>query len=211
MNIYIKIILLLLFSYLVGSFPSGYVFYRIKTGKDIRKQGLRKNIGATNVFIEGGASLGMLTVIFDLAKGAVPVIISRYIFGNSTLGGELIMISSGICAILGHVFPVYIGFKGGTGLATSIGALIGIIPETVISFLVVFLLLTPIIKRPAFLGMILVIILPGVSYIFGYSKLIIGITFVMAVMYTAVSINHIGTMLRGGEYKEVREKLDMLE
>jgi len=211
MQIYFKIIIVFAAAYLIGSFPSGYVFFRLKTGKDIRNVGLRKNIGATNVFIEGGPMIGMLTVIFDLAKGVIPVIIAKYVFDNVSLSGQLIMITSGIIAILGHVFPIYIGFKGGTGLATSIGALIGIIPEIVISFLVLFLVATPLIKRPAFFGMMLMVLMPFYALLLGYSRLILGITSVMAIMYIAISLNHIGSMLRGDEYKEVREKLDMLE
>ncbi len=203
MKTYIYYALLITIAYLIGAFPSGYIFYKLKTGKDIRKIGLRKNIGTTNVFVNGGVFLGIITMVFDIAKGAVPVLIVRQLTGSH----EVIMIFAAVLAVVGHVFPIYIGFKGGTGLATSVGALVALMPVLMVSYAVLFLIITPTIKRPAFLGLILMLIMPVYSYMLGYSPLLIGISTVMGVMYLLVSLNHIGSMLKGSEYKEVMSRL----
>ena len=197
MKTYIYYALLITIAYLIGAFPSGYIFYKLKTGKDIRKIGLRKNIGTTNVFVNGGVFLGIITMVFDIAKGAVPVLIVRQLTGSH----EVIMIFAAVLAVVGH------GFKGGTGLATSVGALVALMPVLVVSYAVLFLIITPTIKRPAFLGLILMLIMPVYSYMLGYSPLLIGISTVMGVMYLLVSLNHIGSMLKGSEYKEVMSRL----
>ncbi len=186
-------------SYFVGSFPSGYLVYKIKTGRDIRKEGLRKNTGATNVFLVGGVIPGIITLILDIAKGTIPVLIINYLTG----GNEIIMIFGGVMAIVGHVFPIFIGFKGGTGLATAMGALLALMPGIIISYTAIFLIVTPIIKRPSLLGLILMTIIPLFSYMLGYSKLIVGIATVMGLMYFIISLNHLKSMIKGNEYKEV--------
>lgn len=199
MRTYIYYSVLLTVSYLIGAFPSGYIFYKMKTGKDIRKIGLRKNIGTTNVFVNGGIKVGVATLICDIAKGTVPVLLIKYITG----GHEVLMIFAAVFAVLGHVFPIYIGFRGGTGLATSMGALIALMPALLLTYAVIFLVVTPLIKRPSLLGLILMIIMPFYSHMLGYSKLLIGISTVMGIMYLLVSLNHIKSMLKGNEYKEV--------
>ncbi|MGE3063880.1 MAG: glycerol-3-phosphate acyltransferase, partial [bacterium] len=75
----LKLLSLFLLSYLFGSFPSGYLFFKIKTGGDIRQHGQRKNIGATNAFLEGGFRVGALTAVFDILKGLIPVVIARHV------------------------------------------------------------------------------------------------------------------------------------
>ena len=107
-----------LISYLFGSIPFGYLFTKILLKKDIRNVG-SGNIGATNVLRTGNKSLGYLTLILDIAKAIAPVI---YVKLNYP---DLIYISA-LCAFLGHLFPVWLKFKGGKGVATFIGILISI-------------------------------------------------------------------------------------
>ncbi|MDY6788301.1 MAG: glycerol-3-phosphate acyltransferase [candidate division WOR-3 bacterium] len=202
MNQIVRYLSILVVSYLIGAFPSGYVFYKLNTGKDIRDIGLRKNMGSTNVFVNGGVLLGTLTLIFDISKGAVPVLIAGILTGS-----EFFMILCGAAAILGHVFPVYIGFRGGTGLATSLGALITLIPGIMITYAVIFAVLTPVVKRPAFIGLILMVLIPFVSYMLGYSMLITGICTLMGICYAGISMTHIESMLRGDEYQQVMKIL----
>ncbi len=202
MTKYFIYITYLVICYLIGAFPSGYIFYKIKTGRDIREEGSRKNIGTTNVFVCGGVFIGIITMVFDIIKGFLPVLIGQFYFHN-----QLLAIFGGIIAVVGHVFPVYIGFRGGTGLATSMGALIALIPQVMGSFLITFLVVTPILKRPALLGMILMIIMPFYAYILGYSPLMVGVCSLMAIGYVVISVNHIGDMLKGKEYKEVMSLL----
>ena len=107
-----------LISYLFGSIPFGYLFTKILLKKDIRSVG-SGNIGATNVLRTGNKSLGYLTLILDIAKAVVPVIFIKFNYPN------LVYISA-LCAFLGHLFPIWLKFKGGKGVATFVGILISI-------------------------------------------------------------------------------------
>jgi len=126
------------FSYLLGSIPFGLV-YSLARGVDIRKVG-SKNIGATNVSRQFGFALGFVPVfILDLAKGAIPV----YLAGNfihTIAGRDGIMVLAGVSAIAGHMFPVYLGFRGGKGVATALGVFILIAPFEIAACLPVFIL-----------------------------------------------------------------------
>ena len=105
-------------SYLMGSIPFGLILTKIFLNKDIRDVG-SGNIGATNVLRTGNKLIGYSTLIFDIAKAVVPVI---YVKINYP---DLIYIAS-LCAFLGHVFPVWLKFKGGKGVATYVGILFSI-------------------------------------------------------------------------------------
>ena len=107
-----------LISYLFGSIPFGYLFTKILLKKDIRDVG-SGNIGATNVLRTGNKSLGYLTLILDIAKAVVPVIYIRLNYP------DLIYLAA-LCAFLGHLFPIWLKFKGGKGVATFVGILISI-------------------------------------------------------------------------------------
>jgi glycerol-3-phosphate acyltransferase PlsY len=115
-------------AYLLGAVPFGLLVARIK-GIDIRKVG-SGNIGATNVFRSVGKGLGILTFTLDVAKGYVPAKVFPWVAGlagmdvdHSTMG-----VACGLLAVAGHNWPVYLGFKGGKGIATSAGALLGFAP-----------------------------------------------------------------------------------
>ena len=105
-------------SYLMGSIPFGLILTKIFLNKDIRKIG-SGNIGATNALRTGNKLIGYSTLIFDIAKAVVPVI---YVKINYP---DLIYIAS-LCAFLGHVFPIWLKFKGGKGVATYVGILFSI-------------------------------------------------------------------------------------
>ena len=111
----VEILYIFLLSYLSGSIPFGLVFTKIFLNKDIRKIG-SKNIGATNVFRTGNKVIAVLTLLLDIFKGVVPIIITSYYFQN-------LIYLSGLMAFLGHIFPVWLKFKGGKGIATYLGIL----------------------------------------------------------------------------------------
>ena len=110
-----EIIIVALFSYLLGSIPFGLIFTKIFSNKDIRSIG-SGNIGATNVLRTGNKFLAIITLIFDISKGYAPVVFTFYYFQ------ELIYLSC-IMTFLGHVFPIWLKFKGGKGVATYLGIL----------------------------------------------------------------------------------------
>jgi len=118
-------ILCLLASYLLGAIPFGLVVSR-GSGIDIRTQGSR-NIGATNVARLLGKKMGALTLGLDLLKGFVPMFFAALLVGDAPRR-DLIVALCGAATVLGHMFPVYLGFKGGKGVATGAGMLLGLAP-----------------------------------------------------------------------------------
>jgi len=125
------------YSYLLGSIPFGYILVRTFRGQDVRQTG-SGNIGATNVSRTSPA-LGGLTLILDALKGISAVTITRLLFpGHNALLG-----AAAFFAIVGHMFPVWLGFRGGKGVATGLGAFIILTPKTILVmvgiFVVVFL------------------------------------------------------------------------
>lgn len=111
----------ILAGYLIGSIPFGLVLTRIAGLGDIRATG-SGNIGATNVLRTGRKDIAAATLILDGGKGAAAALLFQY------LGGETVGLIAGFSAVIGHNFPVWIGFKGGKGVATSIGVLLAVAP-----------------------------------------------------------------------------------
>ena len=119
----LNIILPIIIGYLIGSIPFGVIAGKLKK-IDIRKIG-SGNIGATNIYRTLGTAPAMAVFILDLLKGAFAVYIAQAMVPVS----PAIIVVSGIAAIIGHMYPVYIGFKGGKGSATGLGVLLGITPD----------------------------------------------------------------------------------
>jgi len=112
------IIYVFVYSYLLGSIPFGLIITKIFLGKDIRKVG-SGNIGTTNVLRTGKKSLAAATLLFDVLKGYFSILITYNYFN------DLIYLSALICFI-GHIFPIWLKFKGGKGVATYLGVILGI-------------------------------------------------------------------------------------
>ena len=125
-----KIILAGLIGYLLGCIPSGVLISKIYGVRDIRKHG-SGNSGTTNVLRTLGWLPSALTLVCDCLKGYAACLIGKQ------LGGDAAMLVGGLCAILGHDFPVFMGFKGGKGIATSLGLIIAINPWLALALLVV--------------------------------------------------------------------------
>lgn len=119
-------ILFLTTTYLIAAIPFGLLLTKIFIDKDIRKEG-SKNIGATNVTRIAGKKLGLATLILDASKGAIMIIIARIIFKNAQ-NLELILILSAGIAVIAHIYPIYLKFKGGKGVATTIAVIIALNP-----------------------------------------------------------------------------------
>ena len=113
-----EIFLIGIISYLMGSIPFGFILTKIFLKKDIREIG-SGNIGATNALRTGNKTIGYLTLILDILKAIIPVLYVKFFFQES------IYISS-LCAFLGHVFPIWLKFRGGKGVATYVGILFSI-------------------------------------------------------------------------------------
>lgn len=135
-------------AYLLGSIPFGLVLTRLFTSIDIRKSG-SGNIGATNVRRMAGNLLGLLTLLGDVLKGALPVLLSMALFrGESPELAEAVTACVAVAAFAGHLFPVYLGFKtGGKGVATALGGYLVIAPLAVLLCLVFFVGVVKITRR----------------------------------------------------------------
>ena len=133
-------IFIALFGYLLGSVPTGLILTKLFSKVDPRKAG-SENIGATNIFRTAGKSLGILTLVGDVAKGMIPTVIAMYwILGDQWgLSRHAWIAIAGLSAFLGHVFPIFLGFKGGKGVATALGVYLPISTISVVIECFIFL------------------------------------------------------------------------
>lgn len=119
-------------AYLIGSIPFSYLIVKLVAHKDVRRVG-SGNVGATNAMRAAGKKAGVIALLLDLAKGIVAVLIARRIGAPPVLVG-----AAAVAAMLGHCYPVWLGFQGGKGVATSAGALGALAPSALILALAAF-------------------------------------------------------------------------
>jgi glycerol-3-phosphate acyltransferase PlsY len=128
---------LLLAAYLFGAIPFGLLLGKYVGGVDVRAAG-SGNIGATNVARSAGKVLGLVTLLLDAAKGATPVLVARHVLDQPVE----VVAAAGVAAVVGHVFPIYLRFKGGKGVATGLGVFLALSPlatlAAALAFAVVF-------------------------------------------------------------------------
>ncbi|MGH9540188.1 MAG: glycerol-3-phosphate 1-O-acyltransferase PlsY [Terriglobales bacterium] len=134
-------------SYLLGSIPFGFILVRIFRGQDVRQSG-SGNIGATNV-ARSSPVLGVLTLVLDALKGVTAVALSRALFPGQSLVASV----AAVFAIVGHMFPVWLKFRGGKGVATGLGSFALLAPKTVLAVTGV-LVIVVIVSRQVSLGSI---------------------------------------------------------
>ena len=120
-------------AYLLGSIPFGYLLVRMFRNEDIRAQG-SGNIGATNVARSGAKGLGLATLLLDLGKAYAAVVIAQHLGG----GNYDLEVAAAVAAVLGHVFPVWLGFKGGKGVASALGVFLALTWPSAVGILLVF-------------------------------------------------------------------------
>lgn len=120
-------------SYLLGTIPFGYLLVRIFRGQDVRQMG-SGNIGATNVS-RTSPLLGVLTLVLDGLKGVAAVVITRSLFP----GQPFLLSAAAVFAIIGHMFPLWLSFRGGKGVATGLGGFAMLVPKTVLMMVGIFI------------------------------------------------------------------------
>ena len=134
-------------AYLLGSIPFGYLLVRIFRKQDIRATG-SGNIGATNVARSGAKGLGILTLILDALKGFVAVVLAQHIAAPYGFPQAYdIAVAAALAAVLGHCFPVWLGFRGGKGVATALGVFFALVPLTTVLYLLAVFLVIVLITR----------------------------------------------------------------
>jgi len=140
----LSIIAIIILSYLLGSCPFSIIISKIWRGIDIRDHG-SKSAGFTNVYRIMGPLPAVIVLVLDIAKGMTAVLlITQIVFNSVSLSLIDLKILAGVFVILGHVFPIFAGFKGGKGIAAGLGALLSIIPLEVVLALILFVLIVAI-------------------------------------------------------------------
>lgn len=172
-----KVIIIVIISYLIGCFSSGYYVGKLFKKVDIRTQG-SGNAGATNVVRVMGKRLGVLTFLLDFSKGIIAVLIGYWIMGYN---GGLVAV---IFVVIGHDWPINLGFRGGKGIATTIGGLAVLnFPIALVS--VIFGVIVALISKYVSLGSILfLIVIPILSLILktNYSNLFLIATIILSII-----------------------------
>ena len=170
MTIPSTIIGVLVLAYLLGSIPFGLLFSRMGGLGDIRETG-SGNIGATNVLRSGNKLLAALTLLTDAAKGSVAIFIALDLVGFPAAYW------AGLAALLGHIFPVWLGFKGGKGVAVFIGTGIVLSPLPGLSMLSVWLLVALIFRRSSLAALVATLSVPLYMAVLGeiYGALVVGV------------------------------------
>ena len=210
-SIYITVAVI---SYLFGSIPFGYILVRAFTGSDVRDQG-SGNIGATNVARTGRKGLAITTLLLDALKGFIPVYLiheaAKSIFSHGPSGylltsGDVRLLGAlaALCAISGHMYPVWLKFKGGKGVATGLGVFVALAPKAVLVVLAVFVLIVAI-TRYVSLGSIIAAILFPVSFFFldrqQASPLVMTMISAVSLLIVWKHRQNIGRLVSGNENK----------
>lgn len=136
-------LLVVLLAYLIGSIPFGYVIVKLREGGDVRQTG-SGGTGATNVSRRAGKAAGVLTLVLDALKGATAVLFARVMLGGPSQSGGALnakwwIAAAAIAAIAGHIFPVWLGFRGGKGVATGVGVFFMLAPFALLCAGIVFI------------------------------------------------------------------------
>lgn len=182
--------------YLLGAIPFGLVIGKL-VGADVRKEG-SKNIGATNVSRVLGKKLGFLTLVCDCLKSVIPMVLAASILpegGNK----ELIVAITGVMAVIGHMFPVYLGFRGGKGVATGLGVFLYLSPVAIAISLLVFVGSVALSGFVSVGSLLASGLIPLWLYFLGASKLTISAAAVVALLIWIKHHENIGRLLRGEE------------
>jgi len=172
-----EIFLVFLLSYISGSIPFGLILTKLFLNKDIRKIG-SKNIGATNVLRTGNKFIAGLTLSLDIFKGVAPILITNYYFPN-------LIYLSGLMAFLGHIFPVWLKFKGGKGIATYLGIIFALSLKLGLFFCLSWILIAFITKYSSLSSIVSALVIFLVSFLENNFELnlFLFITFVI-ILYT---------------------------
>jgi glycerol-3-phosphate acyltransferase PlsY len=182
-----------LIGYVCGSIPFGLLLTRAAGLGDVRSIG-SGNIGATNVLRTGNKKIAALTLFLDGLKGAVPVLLLTY-FGTPEAG-----MIAGLAAMAGHIFPLWLGFKGGKGVATSLGVLFGLFWPLGLIFASLWLALAFAFRMSSVAGLVTSALTPLWAYLLGRPDLVLP-TALIAVAIWLMHRTNIGRLLKGEEPK----------
>ncbi len=185
----------LVVGYLLGSIPFGIVLTKLSGGPDLRSIG-SGNIGATNVLRTGNKKLAALTLLGDMLKGTAAVLVGFY-----ALGGPQAALVAGLGAFLGHLFPVWIGFRGGKGVATYLGILIGLAWPVALAFAAIWLCVAKLSKYSSLAALVASVLTPLLLWFWIGDRRAALLMAVLAVLLWFMHRTNISRLLSGGEGK----------
>jgi acyl phosphate:glycerol-3-phosphate acyltransferase len=190
-------------AYLFGSIPFGYLLVRAFLKEDIRSKG-SGNIGATNVVRSGNKGLGALTFLLDACKGFLAVWLTQFVPAGPGVSRQNLLAVAALFAILGHIYTVWLRFKGGKGVATAFGVFLAIAPLAALASLGVFVVIFLLSKYVSLASILAAAALPCFALWFrhaAYGSWLVGVLFLSAVIVIAKHHQNIGRLIHGTEYR----------
>jgi acyl phosphate:glycerol-3-phosphate acyltransferase len=190
------ILMVAAFSYLLGSIPFGYILISIFRGEDVRQTG-SGNIGATNV-ARSSPGLGILTLVLDALKGLTAVLATQALFPGQTLLAGI----AALFAILGHMFSIWLKFRGGKGVATGLGSFAVIAPKAILVMVCVFIVLVLAFRYVSLASVVGVALFPVLACLldgYGHASQMLAIMIVVSVLIIAKHHENIRRLLAGSE------------
>ena len=184
--------------YFFGSIPFAYILPKIFGLGDIRKLG-SGNVGATNVLRAGNKLLAIIVLAFDIIKGFAPLFILKNYYHNEL--SEIIILFIGSAAILGHIFPIWLKFKGGKGVATYIGFLFAINYIFGIIFIITWLLIALLKKYSSLASITSLVLLPFFVMLFSYEKNLIYLLILINLIIISKHYSNIYRLINKSETK----------
>ncbi|HBF32651.1 glycerol-3-phosphate 1-O-acyltransferase PlsY [Rhizobium sp.] len=183
--------------YLLGSIPFGLILTRMAGLGDVRKIG-SGNIGATNVLRTGNKKLAAATLLLDAFKATAAVLIAQKLYGTDAI--HLPGLLGGFAAFIGHLFPIWLGFKGGKGVATYLGVLLGVFPAMVLVFAIVWLSIAKLSRYSSLSALVATLVIPVVLWLIGQPEAAL-VTAAMTVITWAKHKANIERLISGTEGK----------
>ncbi len=193
-------------AYLLGSIPFGYVLVRLIRKEDIRSKG-SGNIGATNVIRSGAKGLGALTFLLDALKGYVAVLAGAWILhvpGFNGISLQNAMALAALCAILGHIYTVWLGFKGGKGVATALGVFIALAWLPALAGLGIFIVVFALSRYVSLASILAAVAFPVFAFVLphnAYTQLLAAVILIVPFIVICKHHQNIQRLLRGTEYR----------
>lgn len=188
-------LLLILCAYLLGSVPTGLLLARVFGGVDIRTKG-SGNIGATNVYRTLGRKIGILTLVGDCLKGMIPVLAAKALEFP-----DIWIAAVGVAAFLGHIFPVFLGFKGGKGVATALGVFLAASPLAVLAALGVFIIVLVVWRFVSLASITAAAFMPALSALIDGKPMIVAMSLCIAAIVIFKHKDNIKRLRNGTENK----------
>ena len=155
----VLVFLVPLCGYLIGSIPFGYLIVRHKVGDDVRESG-SGGTGATNVSRRAGKAAGIVTLVLDALKGVLAIIVAQLIIGEGGPSIDWLTAAAAIAAIAGHIFPVWLKFRGGKGVATGVGVFLMLAPIALLVAAIIFVVIVRITRYVSLGSMVAAAMIP---------------------------------------------------